>query len=341
MERCLDLAQKATGHTHPNPMVGSVIVYKNRIIGEGWHHKSGSAHAEVHAINNVVDKSLLKFSTLYVNLEPCSHFGKTPPCASLIMEHQIHRVVIGSMDPNPKVAGKGIALLKASGCEVITGVLENKCVEVNRRFFTFHQKKRPYILLKWAQSIDGFIAPLQKNKKKRAVFWISNTLSQQLSHQWRSEEAAILVGVNTIIDDDPKLTTRHWNEKNPLRIVIDPHNRSPKNAQVLSDDMPTLFLTRQNANPSNSNKEYVVLEPFSLKALMNFCYEREIISILVEGGETTLSHFINENYWDEARVFTAPKMLKEGIGSPKIKSAPQKQLKIKEDQLEIFINKTV
>jgi len=220
MQRCLSLAEKALGNTHPNPLVGAVVVYQNKIIGEGWHKKAGEAHAEVNAINKVKQTSLLPKSTLYINLEPCSHYGKTPPCADLIIKSGIKKVVIASRDPNPQVAGKGIERLKNSGIEVIEDILKEEAEFLNIRFYTYHQKKRPYIILKWAQTEDGFIAPLKKDKQQ--PFWISNALAKQKVHQWRSQETSILVGVQTVIDDNPKLNTREWPGNNPLRLILDP-----------------------------------------------------------------------------------------------------------------------
>ena len=219
IKRCIELAKNGLGATYPNPLVGSVIVYKNKIIGEGWHQKAGAPHAEVNAINSVKDESLLNKSTIYVSLEPCSHFGKTPPCSDLIIAKGIKKVIIGTVDPFAEVAGRGIKKLMEAGCEVQVGILEKECQDLNKRFFTFHQKKRPYIILKWAQTTDGFIAP--KVQEKREPVWITNQYSKQLVHKWRSEEQAILVGTNTAIADNPKLNTRLWNGKNPVRVVID------------------------------------------------------------------------------------------------------------------------
>ena len=219
MSRCIELAKKGLGNTYPNPLVGSVIVNDGSIIGEGWHHKAGEAHAEINAIDSVNDPGLLSSSTIYVSLEPCSHFGRTPPCASRIVSEGIKKVVIGSTDPNPKVSGKGIQMLRDAGCEITIGVLEKECDILNKRFFTFQQKKRPYIFLKWAQTTDGFIAPLERGKKTEPV-WISNPFSKQLVHKMRAHEAAILVGTQTVIDDNPSLTTREWDGLSPLRIAL-------------------------------------------------------------------------------------------------------------------------
>ena len=221
MRRCLTLAQKARGNTYPNPMVGAVFVRNDRIIGEGWHHKAGEPHAEVHALKNI-NSDDLAHGTLFVNLEPCAHTGKTAPCCNLIISKGVKKVVVGAIDPNPKTAGKGIKAMEDAGIEVICGVLENECQELNKRFYCYHTHKRPYVVLKWAQSADGFIAPI--DDVKGSVSWISDTHSQQLAHKWRAEEHAILVGSKTVELDNPQLTTRKWKGNNPIRLVIDPNN---------------------------------------------------------------------------------------------------------------------
>ena len=246
MKRCLELAALGLGKTYPNPMVGAVLVYKNKIIGEGWHQKAGEAHAEVHAIASVKDTALIAKATLYVNLEPCAHLGKTPPCASLIVKHKIPKVVVGCIDHFSKVSGKGIEMMREAGISVTVGVLEKECKESHKRFFTFHNKKRPYIILKWAQTKNNFIAPIQKKTDNPEVYWITNNHSKQRVHKWRSEEAAILVGVQTVINDNPELTTREWTGNNPLRIVIDPNRRTPKDSKIFQDNIPTLFFTKDN-----------------------------------------------------------------------------------------------
>ena len=336
MKRCFVLAEKAIGNTYQNPLVGAVIVYQNKIIGEGWHQKAGEAHAEVDAINSVNDKSLLAESILYVNLEPCSHFGKTPPCADLIIQHNIKQVVIASKDPNPKVAGKGIEKLKKAGIVVYENMLKEEAEFLNRRFYTFYQKKRPYIIMKWAQTQDGFIAPLKKESNR--PFWISNTLSKQKVHQWRSEEASILVGVQTVVMDDPQLTTRDWPGNNPLRLILDPSDRTPNEATVLKDQLATiLFNQYQSERSVRENKEQVILNPFSLEALMEFCYKRTILSLFVEGGPKTLNHFIENQLWDEARVFISEEKLELGIHSPKFEAVVHKEEKIKNNKLITYL----
>lgn len=315
MKRCLALAEKALGNTYPNPLVGAVIVHQDKIIGEGWHQKAGEPHAEVNAINQVRDKTVLTKSTLYVNLEPCSHFGKTPPCADLIIRFGIKQVVIASRDPNPQVAGKGILKLKEAGVEVLETVLQKEAEFLNRRFYTFHQQKRPYIIMKWAQTADGFIAP--STKKTNRPFWISNALSKQKVHQWRSEEASILVGVQTVVMDNPILNTREWPGNNPLRLILDPSNRIPNDATVLQDELTTVVLNQEKSERLlKNNKEYHTMKDFNLDALMEFCYKRNLLSLFVEGGQKTLTHFIEKELWDEARVFTSQEKLTTGLKSP-------------------------
>ena len=337
MNRCLNLAQKALGDTHPNPIVGAVVVYDNQIIGEGWHKKAGTPHAEVHAINAVEDKTLLPKSTLYINLEPCSHSGKTPPCADFIIHHKIKKVVYASKDPNPLVAGQGILKLKNAGIEVVEGVLQQEAEYINRRFYTFHQEKRPYILLKWAQSRDGFIAPLDKNKKDQSVFWISSPLSKQKVHQWRSEEVAILIGVQTVLTDNPSLTTREWPGNNPLRIIMDPNNRIPEEATVLQDTFPTLVVNRNRSKKQMAkNKEQLQLSPYTLEELLKNCYEKNILSILVEGVQKTLQSFIENNLWDEVRIFTSNTDLLEGVKAPQFKRNASSTEQVHSDKLNVY-----
>ena len=244
MHRCLELAKNGIAAALPNPSVGAVIVHQNEIIGEGFTAAYGGSHAEVNAINAVKNKSLLKEATLYVSLEPCSHFGKTPPCCDLILFHEIPTIIIGTVDPNTVVAGKSIQKLNEAGKTVIVGVLEKECRELNQRFFTFHLKKRPYIILKWAESSDGFIAPKKENRKNEIKpYWISNSYSRQLTHKWRSEEQAILVGTQTVIDDNPRLDVRDWTGKNPIKIVLDQNNRIPKENYIFGNQSKTIVLS--------------------------------------------------------------------------------------------------
>ena len=326
IKRCIELAKNGLGTTYPNPLVGSVIVYNNEIIGEGWHQKAGEPHAEVNAIHSVKDKSLLSKATIYVSLEPCSHFGKTPPCCDLIIANKIPNVVIGTIDPFAKVAGNGIKKLLEAGKKVTIGILEDECNELNKRFFTFHTKKRPYIILKWAESQDGFIAPLQREKKEPV--WITNEFSRQLVHKWRSEEQAILVGTNTVLEDNPSLTVRNWTGNNPIRIVLDQKKRIPKESPIFDTQANTLLISKDTINFKNA----IVSE------IADFLFKNEIQSVIIEGGRQTLQTFIDANIWDEARVFKGAKALKNGIKAPLITSVNAKKEQLLDDQLLTFLN---
>ena len=316
MKRCIDLASRGIGYTYPNPLVGSVIVHNNKIIGEGYHAKYGESHAEVNAINSVGNKELLKESTLYVNLEPCNHHGKTPPCTEAIIKNNIKRIVIGSRDPNRLVNGSGIDKLKSSGCDVVVGVMEVECSDLNKRFFKYHKQKRPYIILKWAESRDGFISPLKSNQSKRKVNWVSGEDSKKLTHKWRSEEHSILVGVQTIIDDNPLLTTRFVDGKNPIRFVLDPNSRIPLDSKVLSEASKTIILSKEENNlipnyTKSSNFENIQL-------IIGSLYDMKIQSVLIEGGTKTINHFLNNDSWDSIRVFKSNKNIINGIKSPNV-----------------------
>lgn len=338
MFRCIELAKKGLGTTYPNPLVGSVVVHDEMIIGEGWHEKSGEAHAEVKAIESVRDHSMLSKATLYVNLEPCSHFGKTPPCADLIVSKGIKKIVIGSTDPNPKVSGKGIAKLKAAGCDVTVGVLNSDCEELNKRFFTFYKKKRPYIILKWAQSADGLIAPHIREYIAKPV-WISNEDSRQLAHKFRSEEAAILIGTNTAVLDNPALTTRHWHGNSPIRIVLDRNLRIPENARIFDGSVRTIVLSEKKITAKH-NLEFKALDfkkPIGIQ-ICELLYNEQLQSLIIEGGSQILQTFIDENLWDEAFVFTGKVWLKSGIKAPLLKDSPISKKWIKTDLLEHYKN---
>lgn len=314
------------GSTAPNPMVGCVIVVDNQIIAEGYTSPYGGAHAEVNAIKAVKDVSLLTNATLYVTLEPCSHFGKTPPCSDLIIAHKIPRVVIGCIDTHEKVCGKGIARLKAAGCEVRVGVLEHDCKIHHKRFLTYHTKKRPYIILKWAESSDGFIAPLSKSETKPV--WISNTRSRQLVHQWRAEEQAILVGANTVVQDNPSLTTREVKGSNPTRIVIDLKNSLEETYQVFNSEAKTIRLTADEID----------LEKPLASEVCKALYAHQINSVLIEGGQKTLQAFIDEDLWDEARIFSSELNLIKGIQKPQINGTLSTETRIGSDCLKILVN---
>jgi len=338
MQRCIALAKNGLGTTYPNPMVGSVIVYKNRIIGEGWHKKAGEPHAEAVAINSVIDKSLLSKSTIYVSLEPCSHFGKTPPCSDLIIEKNIPNIVVGTIDTFSKVSGKGIEKLKNTGRNVTVGILENECKNLNKRFFTFHNKNRPYIILKWAESIDGFIAPITKNIQK--PIWLSNQYSRQLVHKWRSEEQAILVGTQTVLADNPKLDVRDWTGKNPVRIVLDKSGKINEKYFVKDQKTKTIILTEVEncASTENLSYENCTFDDLLPNAICNILAKRQIQSVIIEGGSQTIQTFIDANLWDEARVFKTDIVLQNGIPAPKIDFKNCEKKEILNDQLLIFSN---
>ncbi|MEO8962984.1 MAG: bifunctional diaminohydroxyphosphoribosylaminopyrimidine deaminase/5-amino-6-(5-phosphoribosylamino)uracil reductase RibD [Ginsengibacter sp.] len=317
MSRCIQLAKSGMGYVAPNPMVGALLVYGYKVIGEGFHKKYGEPHAEVNCIMsvNAENKSLIEKSTMYVSLEPCSHYGKTPPCADLILESKINRVVIGCKDVNEKVSGRGIKKLQEARVNVVSGILEEECVELNKRFFTFHQKKRPYILLKWAQTADRKIG---SENEKRVL--ISNEYSNRLVHKWRSEEAAIMVGTHTAIKDNPSLTTRLWRGKNPVRIVIDKDLKLPSTLNLFDSESNTIVINTIK-DSSEKHIRYIKIDDgnFLEKMLMRL-YESEIQSILVEGGANTLQSFIDACLWDEARIITNEKMtFGQGIDSPKLK----------------------
>lgn len=318
MSRCIQLAKLGAGNVAPNPMVGAVLVYDDRIIGEGYHKNYGEAHAEVNCINSVPDeqKSLIENSTMYVSLEPCSHLGKTPPCSNLIIQQKIKKVVIGCRDIYEEVDGKGIEKLQNAGLDVITGVLEDECRYLNKRFFTFHQQKRPYIILKWAQSANA-----KMGSKNRERILISNDYSNRLVHKWRGEQAGILVGTNTALRDDPSLTTRLWKGKNPARIVIDLQLELPASLNIFNDNSKTIIYNLCK-NSSEKNIEYIQLKPEELlKSLLSSLYENDIQSLLVEGGAKTLQSFIDQDLWDEARIITNREMIiEEGVDAPEMKN---------------------
>ncbi|MBS1602140.1 MAG: bifunctional diaminohydroxyphosphoribosylaminopyrimidine deaminase/5-amino-6-(5-phosphoribosylamino)uracil reductase RibD [Bacteroidetes bacterium] len=316
MRRCLELARLGAGHVAPNPMVGAVLVYEDRIIGEGYHQLYGKAHAEVNCINSVKeeDQALIGRSTIYVSLEPCAHYGKTPPCADLIIARGIPRVVVGCRDPFPEVDGKGIEKLRAAGVEVTVGVLEAECKELNKRFFTFHTQHRPYIVLKWAQSMNGRIAGVGEGR-----VLISNEYTNRLVHRWRSEEAAILVGTRTALADDPALTARLWNGPDPVRLVIDKELRLPGSLQLFDRKVRTIVFNLVRHGEDGPMLSYYQLAGDSslVHQLSVALYQLKIQSVLVEGGARLLQSFIDEGYWDEARVITNTKLeLPGGLSAP-------------------------
>ena len=326
MKRCLELAEKGRPTTPPNPMVGSVIVYNGKIIGEGYHIKAGQPHAEINAINSVKDKSLLKKSTLYVNLEPCSHYGKTPPCAVKIAELGISRVVIGVRDFSAKVNGKGIEILRNSGIEVVEGVLEKESYGLNKRFFVNQLEKRPYIILKWAKTADGYIDYSEKSTAK--VNWITDDYSRMLVHKWRAEESAILIGKNTVVRDNPSLTVREWYAgKQPVRIIITTGSKGLNgNYTVFDGKSETLLVATKQTGKRVQSAKNVDAEGLSLHEIMQKLYaEYNIYSVIVEGGKFTLEKFIEAGLWDEARVFTGTKIkFEDGIKAPELPAAPER-----------------
>ena len=337
MFRCIQLAKNGLGTTYPNPLVGSVLVVANKIIGEGWHLEAGKPHAEVNAINSVEDKTLLEAATIYVSLEPCSHYGKTPPCADLIIAMGIKNVVIGSTDPNPKVSGKGIIKLIQAGCNVSVGILEKECDVLNKRFFTFQNKKRPYIFLKWAETKNGYIAPVSRDKQ--APVWITNKNSRQQGHQLRAQEQAILVGTNTVLADNPSLTTRDVLGLNPIRIVLDRSLRIPDTAVVLDGTVTTIVITEAEGKIKN-NIVYELID-FNKPIAVQLCevlYKHNLQSVIIEGGALTLQTFIDENLWDEAHIFKATKTFNKGIKAPIIEGQLISEEKIKNDTLAVIKN---
>lgn len=338
MLRCLELAKNGLSSAMPNPSVGAVIVFENTIIGEGYTSAYGGFHAEVNAVNSVKDKSLLKKATIYVSLEPCSHFGKTPPCCDLIIKNEIPNVVIGTVDPNIKVAGNGIKKLIEAGKNVSVGILEKECIESNKRFFTFHQKKRPYIILKWAESQDGFMAPLTKLEQKPV--WISNEFSRQLTHKWRSEEQAILVGTQTVIDDNPRLNVRDWNGKNPVRVVLDQNNRIPIESYVFDNQVKTIIFCKSKNQIKKENYIFEIIDFTNdlVKQILQVLYKHQIQSVIIEGGRQIVQTFIDENLWDEARIFKGKLNLKNGIKAPSISLKNSVKYKIDTDELIISRN---
>jgi diaminohydroxyphosphoribosylaminopyrimidine deaminase / 5-amino-6-(5-phosphoribosylamino)uracil reductase len=341
MYRCLDLAARAEGLTYPNPMVGAVIVNKGKIIGEGFHLKAGTPHAEVHAINSVSDKSLLSSSTLYVNLEPCSHFGKTPPCADLIISTSIPRVVIGTIDTSDKVSGRGIAILKKSGCEVKTGVLKEECRSLNRRFFTYNEKKRPYIILKWAESSDGYIDILRSRYYNKKPVWITGTPEKVLVHKWRSYEQAILVGAGTVRADDPQLNVREWTGNQPLKIVLSRSGMiDHKSALFKTNDTIIVFTDNMKTDLPRAVKIRLEEKMPASEQIARYLFSIGIQSLFVEGGTEVLNHFIAEGYWDEARVFTGKLSFSEGVKAPAlVNERLTESIFYGKSKLDIFIRK--
>lgn len=318
MRRCLELAKHGAGYVAPNPMVGALLVHEDRIIGEGWHREYGKAHAEVNCLASVKeeDRYLVSQSAMYVSLEPCAHTGKTPPCADLLIRNKIPQVVIGCRDPFPEVNGKGIEKLQAAGIKVTVGVLEEACKQLNKRFFTFHEQQRPYVILKWAETADGFIAPGAQTANKRLR--ISNEYTDKMVHQWRSEEAAILVGTNTALLDDPQLTNRWWPGPTPQRLVLDMNLRLPEKLHLFDKTVPTIVFNGLKQAEEN-NLVYFKLDKDGdlVQQLVKALYELRIQSVLVEGGARLLQSFIRTGIWDEIRVITNNELnIGQGIAAP-------------------------
>lgn len=322
MSRCLQLAEYGAGHVAPNPMVGAVLVCDDKIVGEGYHRRFGEAHAEPNAINSVKNPELLQKSTLYVSLEPCSHYGKTPPCADLIVSSSIPRVVIGTLDPNPQVAGRGVEILRKAGIEVEVGVLEADCRELNKRFFIFQEQKRPYVLLKWAQTRDGFMDRIRTDVTE-APLQISNAITKQLTHKMRSENQSILVGANTVLLDNPTLTVRNWSGKSPIRIGIDRQGRIPDDFHLLDGSISTIIFTEKD-QPDRPHVEFVKIDFDSncIQTILTKIFERNIHSVLVEGGPTILNSFLEAGLWDEANVEVSPQRISAGVAAPVLPIQP-------------------
>lgn len=334
INRCIELAKKATGKTYPNPLVGAVIVHNNQIIGEGYHQKAGQPHAEINAINSVKNPELLPESTIYVSLEPCAHFGKTPPCSLKLKEIGFKKVVIGAMDSHDKVNGKGKKILMDAGIETISGILEEECRELNKRFFTVHEKKRPFIILKWAESKDGFIDKDFKPTK------ISNELASQFVHQIRSEEHAILVGTQTALNDNPSLTTRLVEGRNPVRILMDFDLKIPRDFKIYNDEAPTLVFNQEKEAEEGHVKFIKISKENFLEELIQKLIENQIQSVLVEGGSRTLQTFINANLWDETIIIKNENLLLEnGTKAPEFSGNLTEEKNFRDNKISFYRNK--
>jgi len=336
MHRCLELAKRGAGYVAPNPMVGAVLVHDGRIIGEGFHQQYGGPHAEVNCINSVreQDKDKVTSSVLYVSLEPCSHFGKTPPCTDLVITNKIPEVVIGCRDPFKEVDGKGIEKLKAAGVKVFYGILEKECQQLNKRFFTFHTKHRPYIILKWAETADGKIAGDGTNR-----LLISNEQTNRLVHKWRSEETSILVGTNTALQDDPELTTRNWNGPSPIRLVVDMDLKLPASLKIFNDKQRTVIFNKVKHEEKDRLFYYQVTEDVSLvHQIANALYQMKIQSVVVEGGARLLQSFIDEEMWDEGRIIKNEKLIiNNGLSAPAfIDRNADEEIMILGDSIKIY-----
>ena len=342
MQRCINLARNGVGRTAPNPMVGCVIVHKNRIIGEGYHVEYGTAHAEVNAVASVKNPEWLRECTLYVNLEPCAHYGKTPPCSDLILDKKIPHVVIGTVDPFAEVAGKGIEKLRNGGIKVDVGVLQEECRWLNRRFFTFHEKRRPYVILKWAQSPDGYTDAERTSGMNESPIRISGIMAGIQVHKMRTEEAAILIGTETALKDNPRLTARYWSGSSPLRVVIDRTGRLPGNLHVFDGETSTLVFTeiRRESSPNLIFRQIDFYGNVPARILMEL-HQMNIQSLIIEGGTITLQRFIDSNLWDEAHIYSGNKMLFSGTKAPLVSGICVDTVKMDDTLLTYLINPTV
>jgi diaminohydroxyphosphoribosylaminopyrimidine deaminase/5-amino-6-(5-phosphoribosylamino)uracil reductase len=339
MRRCFELARKGLGMTRANPLVGAVIVHGERIIGEGYHHEFGGPHAEVNAIRSVKDPSLLPESTLYCSLEPCSHHGKTPPCSMLIQQRGLKRVVISNSDPFPSVNGKGIRHMQEAGIQVEEGCLEEEGKHLNRRFFHYVIYRRPYVILKWAQTADGFIDLEREPGDHEGPRWISNEVSRTLVHKWRSEESAIMVGTNTVISDNPRLNVRRWSGENPVRITLDRKGRLPDSANILDGLQETIVFTGVQRNYSGKIQLVHTDPSYQLADVMEELFDRQIVSVFVEGGAALHRSFLETGLWDEARIFTAPMLFSRGVRAPEIQDTSDETISIGDTKLNIYRNK--
>lgn len=339
MQRCLELARNGKQDVAPNPMVGSVIVHQGKIIGEGFHRVFGQAHAEVNAIDSVQDKSLLRDSTLYVNLEPCAHYGKTPPCSDLIIHHKIPKVIIGCVDPYSEVAGKGIERMQKAGIDVEVGILEKESERLNRRFFTFHKNKRPYVILKWAETIDGYI-DIDRSKGDMGISWITHPNLRIPVHKWRSEELGIIVGTNTALNDNPSLNTRMWQGESPKRFTIDKDLSLPHHLSIYDGSIPTYIFTQSSKKSFQENIHYIQIDfdQNIIPQILNEIYKLNISSLIVEGGRILLQDFIDQQLWDEARVFVGNKTFGSGSKGPLIRKKMNRFTQFGNDRILYFIN---
>ena len=340
MNRCLQLAEQGRGNVAPNPMVGCIIVHNGKIISEGYHEQFGSSHAEVNAIKKIENKKILKHSSLFVNLEPCAHHGKTPPCTDLILQMGISEIYIGSSDPNPIVSGKGIEILKDSGKKVQTGILAKESRELNKRFYTFHEKKRPYVILKWAETVDGFISrfPIPENKNENKI---TNGEADKLNHQWRSEESAIMVGTNTVLNDNPALTTRLVNGKNPIRVLIDKKGIFQENLQIMKANSKVILFT-ENESKTEDHIEFVKTD-FKVSIIdfvLSELWKRNVQSLIVEGGSVLLNSFLESGLYDEIRILIGNKVFGSGIEAPNVDKSRAIKNFISDNELLTIKNQT-